>query len=79
MKGNFMPMVLCLGKYAVFVFTLGVDSNPVLRQTAKHIFALANIDGLIVDANFVNARVFVFICPAVAFQHGINAVFISCA
>jgi len=78
-KGNLMPIVLCFGEDTIFALALGVDSNPMLRQTAEHIFALSNIDGLTVDADFVNAWVFKLLRPAVAFQHGINAVFISCS
>ena len=74
-----MPIVLCFGEDAVFALTLGVDSNPMLRQTAAHVFALSNIDGLAVDADFVNAWVFKLFRPTVAFQHGINAIFISCS
>ena len=62
-----MPMVLGFGKDAVFAFALGVDSNPMLREAAEHIFALADVDSLIVDADFINARVFKLICPAIAF------------
>ena len=72
-------MPFCLCKYAVFAFTLGFDTDPMLCQTAEHIFALSNIDGLAVDADFINAWVFKLLRPAVAFQHGINAVFISCS
>ena len=72
-----MPIVLCFGEDAVFALTLCFDAYPMLRQTAEHIFALSNIDGLAVDADFVNAWVFKLFRPAVAFQHGINAVFIS--
>ena len=70
-------MPLRFGKYAVFALTLCFDAYPMLRQTAEHIFALSNIDGLAVDVDFVNAWVFKLLCPAVAFQHGINAVFVS--
>ena len=62
-----MPIVLCFGEDAVFALTLGVDSNPMLRQTAKHVFAFADVDGLIIDADFINARLFKLICPAIAF------------
>ena len=65
------------GKYAVFALAFCFDTYPMLRQTAEHIFALSNIDGLAVDADFVNAWAFKLLCPAVAFQHGINAVFVS--
>ena len=78
-KGNLMPIVLCFGEDTIFALALGVDSNPMLRQTAEHIFALSNIDGLTVDVDFVNAWVFKLLCPSVAFQHGINAIFISCS
>ena len=70
-------MPFCLCKDSVFALTLCFDAYPMLRQTAEHIFALSNIDGLAVDADFVNAWVFKLLCPAVAFQHGINAVFVS--
>ena len=60
-------MVLCLGKDAVFALTLGVNANPMLRKAAEHVFALADVDSLIVDADFINARVFKLICPAIAF------------
>ena len=50
-----MPIVLCFGEDAVFTLTLGVDSNPMLRQTAEHVFALADVDGLIINADFVDA------------------------
>ena len=61
-----MPIVLCFGEDAVFALTLGVDSNPMLRQTAEHVFALADVNGLIIDADFINASVFKLICPAIA-------------
>ena len=74
-----MPMVLCFGKDAVFAFALGVDSNPMLREAAEHIFALADVDSLIVDADFINARVFKFICQAVSFQPFVYIFFVSCS
>ena len=72
-------MPFCLCKDAVFALALCFDAYPMLRQTAEHIFALSNIDGLTVDVDFVNAWVFKLLCPSVAFQHGINAIFISCS
>jgi len=78
-KGNLMPIVLCFGEDSVFALTLGVDSNPMLRQTAKHIFALADVDGLIINADFVDARVFIFICPAVSFQPFVHILFVGCS
>ena len=74
-----MPIVLCFGEDAVFALTLGVDSNPMLRQTAEHVFALADVDSLIVDADFINARVFKFICQAVSFQPFVYIFFVSCS
>ena len=78
-KIDAMPVPLCLGQYAVFSLASGLDAYPMLRQTAEHIFALSNINSLAVDADFVNAWVFKLLCPSVAFQHGINAIFISCS
>ena len=72
-----MPMVLGFGKNAVFAFALGVDSNPMLREAAEHIFALADVDSLIVDADFINARVFITISPTIAFQPFVCVFFIS--
>ena len=60
-------MLFGLGKDAVFAFALGVDTDPMLSQTAEHVFAFANIDGLTVNADLVDARVFKPICPAIAF------------
>ena len=74
-----MPIVLCFGEDAIFTLALGVDSNPMLRKTAKHVFALADVDGLIIDADFINARVFKFICPAVSFQPFVYIFFVSCS
>jgi len=74
-----MPVPFCLCKDAVFALAFCFDAYPMLSQTAEHIFAFSNIDGLAVDADFVNAWVFKLFRPAVAFQHGINAIFISCA
>ena len=74
-----MPVPFCLCEDAVFALTLCFDAYPMLRQTAEHIFALSNIDGLSVNADFINAWVFKLFRPAVAFQHRINAVFISFA
>ena len=72
-----MPIVLCFGEDAVFALTLGVNSNPMLRQTAEHVFALADVDSLIVDADFINARVFITISPTIAFQPFVCVFFIS--
>ena len=62
-----MPIVLCFGEDAIFTLALGVNSNPMLREAAEHVLAFADIDSLIIDANFVNARVFKPISPAIAF------------
>ena len=48
-----------------------------LRQTAKHIFALADVDKAIVDADAVDAWVFVFLRESFAFQPCVNAIFVS--
>ena len=62
-----MTMILRFGKDAVFAFALGVNAYPMLREAAEHVLALADVDSLIVDADFINARVFKLICPAIAF------------
>lgn len=76
-KGHAMPVPFGFGKDTVFPLAFCLDAHPMLRQTAEHIFALANVDKMIVNADFVNARVFKLLCQPSAFQHGINAVFIS--
>ena len=65
-KGNLMSLVLCFGKDAVFAFALGVDPNPMLCEAAEHVFALADVDSLIFNADFINASLFKLICPAIA-------------
>ena len=72
-----MLVPLCFGKYAVFPLTLGFDAYPMLCQTAEHIFAFADVDDLIVNADFVNAGMLELCRPSLAFQSRINAVFIS--
>ena len=67
MKCNLMSVGFRLREYAVFTLTFGADANPMLSQAAEHVLAFADIDSLIVDANFVNARVFKPISPAIAF------------
>ncbi|MBE6913515.1 MAG: hypothetical protein E7472_01070 [Ruminococcaceae bacterium] len=66
-KSNCVPVPFRLGKDAVFALALCSDAYPMLRQTAEHIFAFADIDGLTVNADFVNAWVFKLLCPAIAF------------
>ena len=65
-----------LGKNAVFAFAACSETHPMLRQTAEHVLAFTNIDGLIVDSDFINAGVFKLLVPALALQPCINAVFI---
>ena len=48
-----------------------------LRQTAKHIFALADVDKVVVDADAVDAWVFVFLRESFAFQPCVDAIFVS--
>ena len=72
-----MPMVLCFGEDAVFALTLGVNAYPMLREAAEHVLALADVDSLIVDADFINARVFITISPTITFQPCINIVFVG--
>ena len=62
-----MLVPLCFGKYAVFPLTLGFNAHPMLRQTAEHIFAFADVDNLTVDADLVNARMLELFCPSSAF------------
>ena len=59
------------------MLTLCLEADIVLRQTAKHIFTFSDIYDLIVDADFIDTRVFKLLCQSSAFQHSINAVFIS--
>jgi hypothetical protein len=66
-KRNFMPLVFCFGKDAVFVLAFCVDTNPMLCQTAEHVFAFSHVDSLTIDSDFIDARVFEAICPAIAF------------
>ena len=56
-----MPIVLCFGEDAIFTLALGVDSNPMLRQTAKHILALADVDKVVIDTDAVDPWVFIFL------------------
>ena len=46
-----MPVPLCLGQYAVFSLTPGLDAYPMLRQTAEHISAFSNVNKLIANAD----------------------------
>ena len=66
-----------LGQYAVFALALGMDTNPMLRQTAEHVFAFADIDGLTVNRDFVDAWMFKLFSQASVFQHRINAILIG--
>ena len=66
-----------LGEDAVFALALGLNAHPMLRQAAKHIFALADVDKVVINADAVNARVFVFLSEALALQPCVNAVFVS--
>ena len=72
-----MPVPLGFRKDAVFALFLLFNAYLVLCQTAKHVFAFADVDDLIVNADFVNARMFELLCPSLTFQPRINAVFIS--
>ena len=62
-----MPVPFGLRKDAVFAFFLFFNADLVLNQTAEHIFALSNIDGLAVDADFINAWVLKLFLPPLAF------------
>jgi len=53
-KANCVPVPFCLCEDAIFALALCFDTYPMLRQTAEHIFALSNIDGLAVDIDFIN-------------------------
>ena len=72
-----MTVSLCLVQYAVFAFTPRLDADIVLRQTAEHIFTFSDVNNVIVNADLVNARMLKLLCKTSAFQHVINAVFIS--
>ena len=48
-----------------------------LRQTAEHIFALADVDKAIIDADAIDAWVFVFLRESFAFQPCVDAIFVS--
>ena len=72
-----MAVPFCFIQYAVFAFTPRLDADIVLRQTAEHIFAFSDVNNVIVNADLVNARMLKLLCEASAFQHVINAVFIS--
>ena len=74
-----MPFALCFGEDAVFALTLGVDSNPMLRQTAAHVFAVADVDNLLSNADFVDARVFIFICPVNSLHPFVHSLFVGCS
>ena len=76
--GNAMLVPFCLGKDTVLAFTLCFDADPMLRQTAEHVFAFAYVDDLAVDLDTVNAWMFKLLVPALPFQHGIDVVFIRC-
>ena len=56
-----MPVPFRLGKNTVFALTLCFNANPMLRQTAKHIFTFADVDKVVIDADAVDARVFIFL------------------
>ena len=72
-----MPVPLCLGQYAVFSLAPGLDAYPMLRQTAEHISAFADVNKLIANADTVNAGMLILLCQPPAFQHGINTILIS--
>ena len=76
-KGNLVPVPLGFRKDAVFALFLFFNAYLVLCQTAKHVFAFADVDDLIVNADFVNAGMLKLCRPSLAFQSRINAVFIS--
>lgn len=76
-KRNAVTVPLRLVQYAVFAFAPCLDADIVLRQTAEHIFTLSDVNNVIVNADLVNARMLKLLCQTSAFQHVINAVFIS--
>jgi len=76
-KRNAVTVPLRFVQYAVFAFAPRLDADIVLRQTAEHIFAFSDVNNVIVNADLVNARMLKLLCQTSAFQHVINAVFIS--
>ena len=56
-----MLVAVCLSKDAVFALVFCFDAYPMLRQTAKHILALADVDKVVIDADAVDPWVFIFL------------------
>ena len=72
-----MPVAFRLSKDAVFAVAPCLNTNPMLRQAAKHIFALADVDKVVIDADAVDARVFVFLRKSLVLQELVDTVFVS--
>ena len=58
---NAVSVTFRLGKDAVFAVALGLNADPMLRQTAKHILTFADVDKVVIDADAVDPWVFVFL------------------
>lgn len=72
-----MAFALCFGKYAVFLFLLGLYAYIVLCHAAEHITAFADVNDGVVDLDTVNARMVVFRRKPLARQPRADIIFIG--